>query len=187
MNKKRLLSAIISICIALSMVFCLPTDAAAATKGVKVTYNGKSITFYSRYDEESSEPKSLKEVEKKWGKKTRLAKEGEEYADMAYVWKKGKSKISIMQDFTYEGDQIVYADRLGYVCAEVRDKNVTVAGVKVGMKKSTAVKKLQKLYGKKNVTADKGKKGTITVSADAGIMEIRYKNNKISYIFWMRS
>lgn len=185
--RKRVLAAL-AFCMMLGVVLCMQTEASAAVpKGVKVTYNGKSITFNREITWKGdqpvvklhSEPKTLKDVEKKWGKKTRLAKDGEEYAGEAYVWKKGKTFISVRQD---PGGKY-----LGYVYVESKDKNAAVAGVKVGMKKETAVKKLQKLYGKDAVMADKGKKGVITSGGDWGMLEITFKNGRISGIVWMRS
>lgn len=187
-GRNRIISVLLALCMAAGMVLCAQTQAfAAAAKGVKVTYNGKSIVFDRQivYQGEkpsvklNSEPKTLKEVEKKWGKKTRLAKGTEEYAGEAYVWKKGKTFISVRQD---PGGEC-----LGYAYVESKDKNVTVAGVKVGMKKAAAVKKLQKQYGASAVTADKGSKGTIYGGGDWGMLEIQFKNNKITGILWMRS
>lgn len=87
-------------------------------------------------------------------------------------------------------------DYLGYASFEVNDKNISIAGVKVGMKRNTAFKKLKKTYGQKNVKqqkiadSDKNKKShtVITLNIGAG-MPVSYeiKNGKVSSIDWMRS
>lgn len=142
MNRKRILSALLTVCMVFCMVLLTQTDVyAKSTDGIAIVFDGKkSITLNS-----GSEPKTLSQVEKKWGKKTRLAEGYEEYAAEAYVWEKGKTFISIREYKESEGSG------LGYVMLQVEDQNASVAGVKVGMKRSRAVKKLQGLYGKKKV------------------------------------
>lgn len=210
-NRKRIVSVLLSCCMAAGLLFAAPQSASAKTQtGVKVTFNKKTVVFDRTYVDEGgefkaktkSEPKTLKDVEKKWGKKTRLAGKNEEYAGQAYVWEKGKTKITIMQDAGGAG--------LGYVELNIRDKNASVAGVKVGMKRAAAVKKLQKLYGKKRVAqlrdgqyASPDEKGSLNIDgkakgkaytsievsagADGMTLSFTLKNGKVSGIYWMRS
>lgn len=185
MNKKRILSALLAVCMVFSMVLCIRTSVCAKTAdGIKIVFDGKkSITLNS-----GSEPKTLKEVEKKWGEKTRLAADDEEYAGYAYVWEKGKSKITIRQPS--KEPELNVEDYLGYTSIEISDKNASVAGVKVGMKSATALKKLRKAYGKKNVTQLKDGKTYTEISLKTrDYMPVSYiiKNGKISGIYWMRS
>lgn len=199
MNKKRILSALLAVCMVFSMVLFARLDVSAkSADGIKIVFNGKkSITLDS-----SSEPKTLSQVESKWGEKTRLAEGYEEYAGEAYVWEKGKAFISIREYKEFEGGG------LGYVMLEIGDKNASVAGVTVGMKRSSAVKKLQKIYGKKKVVLLKdgqyavpdgdsftidgkasGKSYTqISVMTKKGMpLSFTLKNNKVTNISWMRS
>ena len=183
MNKKRILSAFMALCMVFSMVLCTQVSVSAkAAKGVKLTFDGKSVTLNT-----GSDPKTLAEVEKIWGQKTRLAEGDEEYAGYAYVWEKGKSKIIIMQPSMAVPE---LEDALGYTCVEISDKNASVAGVKAGMKRAAALKKLQKAYGKKNVKQLKEGNAYTEISVNAGSgMPVSYsiKNDKVSSIFWMRS
>jgi len=91
---------------------------------------------------------------------------------------------------------------------EAGDKNASVAGVTVGMKKSRAVKKLQAAFGKKKVALLKdgqyavpdgdsftiggkasGKSYTeISIMTENGMpLSFRLKNSKVTKISWMRS
>ncbi len=91
---------------------------------------------------------------------------------------------------------------------EIGDKNASVAGVTVGMKRSRAVKKLQGIYGKKKVALLKdgqyavpdgdsfaidgrasGKSyAQISVMTKNGMpLSFTLKNNKVTNISWMRS
>lgn len=117
MNKKRILSALLAVCMVFSMVLCIRTSVCAKTAdGIKIVFDGKkSITLNS-----GSEPKTLKEVEKKWGEKTRLAADDEEYAGYAYVWEKGKSKITIRQPS--KEPELNVEDYLGYTSIEISEK-----------------------------------------------------------------
>lgn len=199
MNKKRILSALLAVCMVFSMVLCIQADVSAkSTGGIKIVFNGKNaVTLNS-----SSEPETLSQIEKKWGEKTRLAEEYEDYAGEAYVWEKGKTFISIREYKKSEGGG------LGFVMLEVGDKNASVSGVTVGMKGSRAVKKLQTAFGKKKVALLKdgqyavpdgdsftiegkasGKSYTeISVMTEKGLMlSFSLKNNKVTKISWMRS
>lgn len=199
MNKKRILSALLAVCMVFSMVLCTQADASPKSAGgIKIVFDGKkAVTFNS-----GSEPETLSQVKKKWGAKTRLAEGYEEYAGEAYVWEKGKTFISIRE---YKESE---SGGLGFVMLEVGDKNASVSGVTVGMKRSRAVKKLQTAFGKKKVALLKdgqyavpdgdsftiegkasGKFYTeISVMTENGMpLSFRLKNSKVTKISWMRS
>lgn len=188
MNKKRILSAFLTLCMVFCMVLFTRADVSAkSADGIKIVFNAKkAVTFNS-----GSEPETLSQIESKWGKKTRLAEGYEEYAGEAYVWEKGKTFISIREYKESEGGG------LGYVMLAVSDKNASVAGVKVGMKKSRAVKKLQGIYGKENVVLLKeGQPAVpdwkpcpeISVRTEAGMpVSFSLKNGRVFRISWMRS
>ena len=199
MNKKRIVSALLAVCMVFSMLLCIRTDVyAKSTESIRISFDGKKAVTLNA----GSEPETLSQVEEKWGKKTRLAAGDEEYAGEAYVWEKGKTFISIREYKESEGSG------LGYVMLEAGDKNASVAGVKVGMKRSRAVKKLQKIYGKKKVALLKdgqyaipdgdsfiiegkasGKSyAEISVMTKNGMpLSFSLKNDKVWKISWMRS
>lgn len=188
MNKKRILPAFLTLCLAFSMVlFARAYVSAKSSDGIKIVFNGKKAVALGS----ESEPETLSRIEGRWGEKTRLAESPEEYAGEAYVWEKGKTFISIREYKESEGGG------LGYVMLAVSDKNASVAGVKVGMKKSRAVKKLQGIYGKENVVLLKeGQPAVpdwkpcpeISVRTEAGMpVSFSLKNGRVFRISWMRS
>lgn len=199
MNRKRILPALLAACVVFSLVLfagggCL----CRIHRRHKNCFQRKKAVVLNS----GAEPETLSQVEKKWGKKTRLAEGYEEYAGDAYVWVKGKTFISI-REYSASG-----GGGLGYVMLEIGDKNASVAGVKVGMKRSSALKKLQDSFGKKKVAQLKdgqyavpnggsftiegkasGKAFTeISVMTEKGMpLSFTLKNGKVSKISWMRS
>lgn len=186
-NKKGIWSAALVLFMTLGMVLSVRADSGSPSK-VKVGYNGKTVTFNS-----DSEPKSLKNLEKKWGKRT--GTDGE-----AYIWEKGET--TIMVEVRPSGKT------LGYVGIDTKDANVSVAGIQVGMEKDTVVKRMRDIYGEKNVlAAKKGQDwdfygedgytliGTPKSDEDARIFVLRghfnpiifyLENDLISEIHWIR-
>lgn len=118
----------------LSMFSCVHADVASK---VKIKFNGKKIVFNSK-----SEPKSLSQLEQKWGKRTSVEYD-EDNDTTDYIWEKGTTILQIGSRNGMEG--------LGSVYVAVKDTNASVAGVKVGMKKEDVIKKLQDIYGEKNI------------------------------------
>lgn len=173
------------------MVLCVRAENApfAAASKVKVTFNGTTITFNS-----ASEPKTIKSLEKKWGKKT------ETNENDFSIWKKGETKITIGVG--------VPGKSLGYVGIDTKDTNISIAGIKVGMEKEKVVKKMQALYGKNNVLVTKSGQdwdfygedgytviGTPKSEEDSRIyvlrghffpISFRVENDRISEMHWMR-
>lgn len=95
----------------------------------------------------------LSSVEKKWGK----AKVKKQDGVTTYTWKKGKTEI-LVNNFDAEENYI------GGIEIDIKDKNGSLWGVKVGMTKAAALKKIKKALGTKTVL---GKKRT-----DDGLWEI---------------
>lgn len=177
MNNKRILSIFMALCVIAGLVLGIQTEVSAKTKKtVKLTFNGKSITLDTdRGQKNRQEPKTLSEVENKLGKKTRKGTEKDGGYGETYVWKKGKTKIVISEDVGGNG--------LGYASIEINDKNGSMDGLKVGMSKDKAVKKLKNAYGSKHVQVSKNSlfvDNTVVFSVD-------FKNGKVSSISWMRS
>lgn len=135
-SKKRMLSAFLTICMIFGMTVC--AQAGIASK-VKIRFNGKTVTFNSK-----SEPKTLAQLEKKWGKKKRI-----EDTDnwKYYVWEKGQTTLKVAARSQGE--------KLGHISVLLKDTNASVAGVQVGMEKDEAIQNLQSIYGEKCVLVTK--------------------------------
>ena len=190
MNKKRILSIFMAFCVIAGLVLGTQTEVSAKNQKsptLTITFNGGSITLdFARADiftvddeKNSQEPKTLDEVEEKFGKRTKMTKneitlsEDETKYWATYIWKKGKTKISIS-----ENPEI---NRLRDAIVDIKDKNGAINGIKVGMSKAKAVKILKNQYGSKNVDVGKN-------SVSAAYQLILYlKNGKVSKIHWQRS
>ena len=137
--KKLFKSIIAAVLCAVIVIASIGTNTAYAAKKtpLKVTFNGKSINLIK--DMYSGDAPKIKELEKKWGE---AGKKKLDTYYSEYTWKKGKTSIKI----TDHGDGYV-----GGVTVSVKDKNGAMCGIKVGMKKETALKKLQKLFGEEKV------------------------------------
>jgi len=179
-----------ALCLIASLVLGTQMEVSAKNQkspNLTLTFNGGTITLdFARADpftvddkKDSKEPKTLAEVEEKFGKRTKMTKdelilsEDETLYSYTYIWKKGKTKISIS-----DNPQI---NRLKYAFVNIKDKNGAVNGIKVGMSKTKAVKILKKQYGSKNVNVSKN-----SISA-ALQLNFTIKNGKVSKIYWMRS
>lgn len=164
---KRILTAILCVAIAITTSIGANTAYAAGKKlPLKVTFNGATATLVEDFKADISG--TMKTVEAKWGKPN--AKEKLDFYDYTrYVWKKGKTTITIND----RGDGFV-----GSIELDIYDKNGAIGGVKAGMKVETALKKLYKIYGKKNVAPLKEgqyaepEKDAITITGKATGKEI---------------
>ena len=177
MNKKRILSIFMALCVIAGLVLGAQTEVSAKTKKtVKVTFNGKSITLDTdRGQKARKEPKTLSAVENKLGKKSRMATDDDGVYGNAYVWEKGKTTIAISEDEANNG--------LGGISITIKDKNGSIDGLKVGMTKAKAVKKLKNAYGSTHVQVSKN-----SIYVDNTVMfGIELKNGKVSEITWFRS
>lgn len=187
MNIKRILSIIMALCAIAGLVLGTQTEVSAKNQKsptLTLTFNGGTITLdfvRATVDDkkDSKEPKTLAEVEEKFGKRSKMEEEKIESPEdetlywYTYTWKKGKTKISIS-----DNPQI---PRLKYATIDIKDKNGAINGIKVGMPKAKAVKILKKQYGNKNVSVSKK-----SISAAFQLI-ISLKNNKVSEIHFMRS
>ena len=109
-----------------------------------LTFNRKTVTLSDDLNdslENGIDNVKFKTLKSKWGK----ASISQIYTDYgSYTWLKGKSYVTYHRDFRSSSsvDHIIY---------EAFDKNVSICGIKVGMKKSTVLKKLKKLVDTENI------------------------------------
>lgn len=141
----------------------------AANKAVpfKVTFNKKSVTL-SKDTEKGIEKVNVKTLTKKWG-------EPDQHIDgyTVYVWKKGKSEII----YGEENPDMPFLKP--YIEFHIDDKNCSLLGMKVGMKKNKAAKILKKINGELNITDNSL---GITISSHTRI-SCGIKKGKITSIF----
>ncbi len=139
---KRHITALL--CAALVMTGLEAGTAYAAGKKtpLKVGYRGTTISLIKDLGTSTGrdDTPKLSSIKKKWGNPKKGTSEGM----TTYTWKKGKTSIEIT-DFDAGKDGV------GSITVDIRDKNGSLCGVKVGMKRDAAVKKLQKQFGKKVV------------------------------------
>lgn len=180
----------IMLCMVLALTG-LNVQVASAASGkvpLKVTFKGKTAAFVKDLNKVSKYP-TVKSLTSKWGKPKKSAVQYNAEEAWKYTWKKGKTEISLMTDTKDEKAEI----RFGKV--DIRDKNGALCGVKVGMKKDTAVKKLKKVLkalGLKNedMSIDDDRISiswftlTTTTEYNAGGFEFELKNGKVSSCFW---
>jgi hypothetical protein len=146
-----------------------PVSAATPKKAISVTYKGKTKTLIKISDVEKDSYRGCVEPDtltKAWGKYTKKTDENIE----DYIFKKGKSKVLIGTD----GDGWWSLD------ITIKDKNMALCGVKVGMTKAKAVKTLQSVFGKSAVTATDSK-----IEAENGVylpVTVKLKSGKVTSI-----
>ena len=109
------------------------TAYAAGSNMLKLTFNKKSVTLTVNEEKEGVESVKLSTLKNKWGKPE---SSGDENLT-TYTWEKGKTSISYT-DY-YETPQF------SNFSVSIYDKNGSLCGIKVGMKKSKALKILKKL------------------------------------------
>lgn len=137
---KRKVTAILAmfLCAILTVTgICTDTAYAAENTQIKVTYKKKSVTFTVDADRNGVKEVKLKTLKNKWGKP---ATTKNEYTE-TYVWEKGKSRIGYTID--------LHQPQFSNFSISTQDKNLSVCGIKVGMKKSK-VKKILKTLGDVN-------------------------------------
>lgn len=137
--------------------------AANSTTALKVTFKNKSVTLTDDI-EEGIEKVNVKTLTKKWGKPKTEKSEG----STTYTWKKGKSSIR------YFNDKTIYSN----IWISINDKNVTLMGLKVGMKRDKAAKILKSLGAE-----DKYEETMTAASTDSRTMiTCMFENGKVSCI-----
>lgn len=147
------------------------TDTACAADGkmpVKVTFKKKTVTIDSGKSTNGADiqPETLEE---KFGS----PKETAENDCTTYTWKKGKTTIEY--SIYYMGDK-VYQKHIGI---DIQDRNATLYGIKTGMNKSTALKKLQKAYGAKKSDIYGENPEVLRFNANCISSSVEFKNGKV--------
>lgn len=179
MNKKRIVSIFMALCVIAGLVFGTQTEVSAKSpKPLTVGFKGKTITLIKDLNADlrmvGGDTPKLQKLKQKWGKPSKTEDLGN---ITAYTWKKGKTSIEITDYDAVDGG-------LGSIQIDIQDKNASLCGVKVGMKKAEAVKKIKKALGSKPTKQGK------YLMADAGVympISFELKNGKISAINWVRS
>lgn len=111
---------------------------------LKVGFNGVEIVLVKDINSGGREDTKIKTLKAKWGKPKKVEDNG---TTAFYTWKKGKTSIEICNNTT--------KGYVGGITVNIKDKNGSLFGVKVGMKKSAVLKKLKKVAGSKNVVVAK--------------------------------
>ncbi len=168
--KKTFTSIIAIILCAIITVTGISSETAYAadnTVACKIGFNGKTVKL-SDDIEEGIEKASLKTLTKKWGKPN--TKYGNESC-MTYVWSNGRTQIN----YTDYADTKIRDN----FSIDISDENGSVCGIKVGMKKSKAVKILKKLGAEKTEFHD----GMIAnLASDSITIECSFEKGKVSSI-----
>lgn len=155
---KRIIAAIFCMVIVITSIGT-STAYAASKPPLKVTFNGKSINMVKTLANGEEESASIDEVLKIFGNpdKKQVNKNDERYTH--YTWNKGKSSVG----FAHYVDTEYNTDILCFFGVHLQNKNDALCGIKIGMKMDKALKKLEKMFGKKNVSILKTKKNGLMV------------------------
>lgn len=134
---KRILKVmlVVALCTIIAVPGASPvteTTYAAETKpSLSVNFRGKTVELIKDiYGKE--ERIKVDAMEKKWGKPNKKEKAYANDSEFWYTWKKGKTTITV-NNFT-GGDP----GNVGAIQINIKDKNASMCGVKVGMKKQKA-------------------------------------------------
>lgn len=146
---KRMITVILC-AVMITVGFRAATAYAAKSKPpLKVAWNGAAVSLVKVQKDGSEEAASLETVVDKWGEPDKKVKLDDVYTQ--YFWKNGKSTVQFDTCKNSDtGDAF-----LCHFFVQLKGKNDALCGIKIGMKKETAIKKLQKMYGKNNVCAAK--------------------------------
>lgn len=179
MNTKKIFSFTL-ICMLLVSIIFGGTDVSAMAHSLKVTYKGKTVALVksfhgNEYGRNSSI--TFAKCEKAWGK----AKKKNDHGLVTYTWKNKKTQIDLTN---YDAPTGV----VGSINVSVKDKNGSIAGIKVGMSKAKAVKKLNTIFGSTNVKVTSGSIST-TYGGNGLCIFTNFviKNGKISEMSASRS
>lgn len=156
---------------------CTDTAYAAEKTKLKLTFKKKSVTLTVN-DEKTGDESLMNGIEsikistlkKKWGKPT--VEKGEYSA--VYTWEKGKSRIAYTDNFNQP--------HFSNFTVQIKDKNVSFGGLKIGMKKSEAEKIIngfdcsEKIMSKNSFFVTLLDHSRISISCS-------YKKGKVSEIF----
>lgn len=97
-----------------------------------------------------------------------------------YTWKTKKTKIELSDASANPGN----------VCGisiTIEDKNGSMSGVKVGMTKAKALKKLKKTFGAKHVKMQKIENGNLIIIESMGLYNYLVKSGKVTRINYFGS
>ena len=177
---KSMLALILCAMFVMTGILSTGADTAYAADGkvpVKVTFKKTTVTVSKdASDNDDSLDVTLETLNKKWGKPKKPTEDmGFGYVATTYTWKKGKSSIKYIV-----GDGPIHS----YFDVFIYDKNVEIFGVKYGMKKDAALKKLKKLAKKESdisvsTNEDNTKKESIYVMNGAANCTVELKNGKV--------
>lgn len=201
MKRQKTLKAaaalVLCVCIALSGIGTETAFAANKKIPLAVTFNGKTVTLVKNLrSEENYCPaltSALPSLKKKWGTPKKV-KDGDDASSTysTYIWKKGKTELKVHVE-SYKGKK---GEVVSYVEGAIEDKNGSLWGVKVGMKKDTALKKIKKALGTNIIykTLDDQDQSEVfivenkkIISANTGVyMPINFelKNGKVTGIYY---
>lgn len=143
MKTKKIFSFTLICMLLVSILFGGTDVSAKANRLLKVTYKGKTVALVKNYNvNEYGRSKSitLAKCEKAWGK----AKKKKNDALVTYTWKNKKTNIELTNFDAPAGE-------VGSIHISIKDKNGSIAGIKVGMSKAKAIKKLKDIFGSSNV------------------------------------
>lgn len=176
---KTLLKSMLAAVLCAAVISTGAGTACAASKKapLKVVFDKKAVNLIKDLNTSTGrgDTPKLKKLEESWG---RPSKNKDESGITTYTWKKGKTSIEIT-------DYDVEKGGIGSITISIEDKNGSLCGVKTGMKKADAIKKLQKSLGKKAVSEDGG-----YIMALAGPympVQIGLSDGKVVSISWFRS
>ncbi len=174
MKQKIKSMLVLILCAMLAIAGIASTDTAYAAGGkmpVKVTFKKKTVTIDSGKSTNGADVQ-LETLEKKFGKPA----ETTENDCTTYTWKKGKTTIEYA--IYYMGDT-VFQKHIGI---DVQDKNAVLYGIKVGMNKSMALKKLKKAYGAKKSDIYGDSPEVLRFNANCISSSVEFKNGKVTRI-----
>lgn len=192
----KLKAAVALILCAFIVLSGISTETAfAANKKIplKVKFNGAEVSLIKDiYVDTDNLIPLLSSLKKKWGT-PKIDKHDGDWS--SYTWKKGKTRIEVNNWAFFAGAMEKEDDIMSGGSFSIKDKNASVWGVKVGMTKDAALKKIKKALGIKKVykTYESGvcivaKKKSIEVWTDVSYpVTFELKNGKVTCISWLRS
>lgn len=158
---KSIFALILGAFIAISAVNPETAYAAGKKMSLNVGFKGKTVNLIKDINNGERNEITIASLKKKWGK-PKVKKSDDGYF-VFYTWKKGKTKIEV-GDAVVEAGKKNYSGYVGSISISIKDKNGSLWGVKVGMSKADAMKKIKKALGTKKVLKQKSTKdGSIEI------------------------
>ncbi len=183
---KSIITAVLCAAVVIVGIRAESGTACAAEKKVplKVVFDKTAVTLVKDLNDTKYNPgrvgesAKLKKLKEKWGGPSK--KEVSENGLTYYTWKKGKTSVKV-------NDQ---ADKgyIGGISIDIGDKNGSMCGIKIGMKKADAVKKLQKLFGKEKVEVVEAEDGEYILATSVYLpVHFGLSDGKVTDMSWGRS